>query len=101
MNRLTDRAVIITGAGAGIGRGIARRFAREGARITVAERNPEWGERTAREIEELGGESLFVETDVGDKQQVENAVARTVERFGTVHVLINNAWSGGAMSRVE
>lgn len=101
MGRLSGRVVIITGAGAGIGRGIARRFAREGARITVAERDVETGRRTAGEIEELGAEALFVETDVGEKAQVETAVQRTVERFGAVHVLINNAWSGGPLARVE
>jgi NAD(P)-dependent dehydrogenase (short-subunit alcohol dehydrogenase family) len=99
--RLADRVVIITGAGAGIGRGIARRFAREGARITLAERKPEWGERTAKEVEDLGAEALFVETDVTQKEQVERAVAQTVERWGTVHVLINNAWSGGTLVRSE
>jgi len=99
--RLDKRVVIITGAGAGIGRGIARRFAREGARITVAERNRAAGERTASEVEELGGEALFAQTDVGQKKEIEGTVAQTVERWGTVHVLINNAWSGGAMSRVE
>jgi NAD(P)-dependent dehydrogenase (short-subunit alcohol dehydrogenase family) len=101
MGRLSGRTVIITGAGAGIGRGIARRFAREGARITVAELDPEAGRRTAGEIDELGGEAHFVESNVGDKAQVENAVAQTVDRFGTVHVLINNAWSGPPMARVE
>jgi NAD(P)-dependent dehydrogenase (short-subunit alcohol dehydrogenase family) len=101
MGRLAERNVIITGAGAGVGRGIARRFAREGARITVAERDPESGQRIAAEIAELGGDPLFIETDVSERSQVENAVARTVERWGTVHVLVNNAWSGGALTRLE
>jgi NAD(P)-dependent dehydrogenase (short-subunit alcohol dehydrogenase family) len=101
MGRLEDRAVLITGAGAGVGRGIARCFAREGASICVAEIDATSGERVAGEIEELGGRGLCVPTDVGDREQVERAVARTVERFGGVHVLVNNAWSGGAMKRVE
>jgi NAD(P)-dependent dehydrogenase (short-subunit alcohol dehydrogenase family) len=101
MGKLTDRAVIITGAGAGIGRGIARCFAQEGARITLAEFDAEAGERVAKEVESLGGEALFVPTDVSQKDQVENAVARTVERWGSVHALVNNAWSGGALARVE
>jgi NAD(P)-dependent dehydrogenase (short-subunit alcohol dehydrogenase family) len=101
MGRLAGRSVIITGAGAGIGRGIARRFAREGARITLAELDPESGARTAREVEELGGEALFVQTDVGERECVEEAVRRAVERFGGVDVLVNNAWSGSALARVE
>lgn len=101
MGRLTDRSVIVTGAGMGIGRGIARRFAREGARITLAEFDEEAGLRVAQEVESLGGEALFVQTDVSQKDQVENAVQQTVDRWGGVDALVNNAWSGGALARVE
>ncbi len=101
MGRLEGKAVLITGAGQGIGRGLARRFAREGARITLAEWNGETGPRVAKEVEELGAEAHFVRTDVGVKEQVEAAVQATVERFGGVDVLVNNAWSGAPMARVE
>jgi NAD(P)-dependent dehydrogenase (short-subunit alcohol dehydrogenase family) len=101
MGRLSERVAIITGSGAGIGRGIARRFAREGARVMVAELDPEWGERTVKEVKSLGGEAFFVPTDVGDKARVENMVSQTVDRWGQVDVLVNNAWSGGAMVRTE
>jgi len=101
MGKLDGRVAIVTGAGAGIGRGIARRFAREGAKLTVAEIDPETGPRTVSEIESLGGEALCVPTDVGRKEQVEAMVARTVARFGRVDVLVNNAWSGGALVRAE
>ena len=74
MNRLAGRVAIITGAGQGIGRGIARRFAREGARVVVAERDEATGARTASELADLGGEGKFIQTDVGEKDQVEAAV---------------------------
>jgi NAD(P)-dependent dehydrogenase (short-subunit alcohol dehydrogenase family) len=101
MDRLKDRVALVTGAGQGIGRGIARRFAREGAKIVAAEINDETGRRTAREVEELGGEALFVHTDVGRLGDVDAMVERAIDRFGRVDVLVNNAWSGGAVSRIE
>ncbi len=99
--RLAGRTAIVTGAGAGIGRGIARRFAREGARVAVAEIDPETGKRCVEELVALGAEALFVPTDVGRKQEVESMVEQTVQHFGSVDVLVNNAWSGGAMVRSE
>src|SRR5207253_2900628 len=77
MGRLDGRAAIITGAGFGIGRGIARRFAREGASVTVAEIDRRAGERVTEELGELGGQGLFVQTDVTDRTQIDAAVAAT------------------------
>ncbi|MDG4669024.1 SDR family oxidoreductase [Mycobacterium sp. 236(2023)] len=93
---LEGRVALVTGAGAGIGEGIARRFADEGARVVVAEYDEVAGRETA---EQIGG--LFVGTDVSDRDQVENAVATTLSEFGSVDVLVNNAWGGGGIGRVE
>jgi len=101
VGRLEKKVAIVTGAGAGIGRGIARRFAREGARVLVAEWNAESGKRTAGELAGLGGEGRFVQTDVGVREQVDAAVADALGAWGRVDVLVNNAWSGTGMGRVE
>ncbi|TDC86883.1 glucose 1-dehydrogenase [Actinomadura sp. 7K507] len=96
--RLAGRVAVVTGAGDGIGRGVARRFAAEGARVVVAELNEETGERVAAEI---GENARFVQTDVTDKAQVHAMVAAAAETWGTVDVLVNNAWGAGTVGRVE
>ena len=101
MRSLDGRVALVTGAGFGIGRGIARRFAREGCRVTVAEIDRTSGQRTADELAALGGNGLFVHTDVTDRAQCDAAVTATVERFGRVDVLVNNAWGGGTVKRLE
>lgn len=93
MGRLQDRVAVVTGAGMGIGRGIARRFAREGARVVVAEIDPETGKRSAQELAALGGEGLFLKTDVSQKNQVEAAITAAVSEWGTLDILVNNAWA--------
>ncbi len=93
---LHGKVALITGAGAGIGAGLARRFAYEGARVVVAERDAAAGAAVA---DEIGG--LFVETDVAQRDQVENAVAVALAEYGALDILVNNAWGGGALGRVE
>lgn len=100
-NRLEGKVALITGAGMGIGRGIARRYAREGATVVVAEINEEAGRRTADELAGLGGHGTFVPTDVGRQEQVEAAVAAAMSTYGRLDVLVNNAWGGGSISRIE
>ncbi len=89
--RLKDKTAVVTGAGAGIGRAIARAFAQEGANVIVADVDSQAGEETASRIREGGGSALSVCTDVADPNSVGRLVAATLERFRSVHVLVNNA----------
>jgi glucose 1-dehydrogenase len=89
--RLNGRAAIVTGSAAGIGRGIARRFAREGAAVVIADHNAEGAERTSEEIAAEGGVAWPFAVDIADRAQVERMVAAAVERFGRIHILVNNA----------
>ncbi len=89
---LAGKVAIVTGAGAGIGRGIALALAREGASVAVVERDPESMVGTVDAIAQRGDPvALPVRCDVGELDQIQAAVAATVERFGTVDVLVNNA----------
>jgi NAD(P)-dependent dehydrogenase (short-subunit alcohol dehydrogenase family) len=99
--RLEGRVAIVTGAGDGIGRGIVRRFAREGAKVLVAEIDPVTGPKVAAELRDLGAEAVATQTDVTDKAAVQAMVAAALDSFGTVDVLVNNAWGGGRLSRFE
>lgn len=92
--RLADKVAIVTGAASGIGRAIARRFAEEGAKVMLADlrHDPREGGRPTRDlILEAGGEAAFVEADVSDWAAVDALVAATVERYGRLDVMVNNA----------
>jgi NAD(P)-dependent dehydrogenase (short-subunit alcohol dehydrogenase family) len=91
MGRLAGKVAIITGAGQGIGRGIAHRFAREGARIAIAEWKAHRGERVREELAQRGAEAVPIPTDISSREQLGRMVEATVERFGTVDILVNNA----------
>ena len=96
--QLEDRVAVITGAGEGIGRGIASAFVKEGAKVVIAEINAELGNAA---VSELGENAIFVETDVSVKEDNERMIAAAVDQWGTLDILVNNAWGGGVISRVE
>ena len=96
--QLEDRVAVITGAGEGIGRGIASAFVKEGAKVVIAEINAELGNGA---VSELGENAIFVETDVSVKEDNERMIAAAVDQWGTLDILVNNAWGGGVISRVE
>ncbi len=91
MGRLEDKVALITGSGAGIGRASAGLFAAEGARVAILEINEDSGAGAEHEIRDAGGEACFIHTDVTEPESVIAAVASTIERYGKLDVLYNNA----------
>lgn len=99
--RLAGRAALITGAADGIGYGMARRFAAEGAAVLVVDFDEEKGLQATEDLRGLGAKAEFARCDVTDKAQVVAAVAACVEHFGSVDILVNNAYRGAGYSRIE
>ena len=99
--QLEDKISLVTGGGRGIGEAAALAFAREGARVVVADQNPEWGERTARLIRERGGEAVSIDADVSQAVQVEGLINRIVERYGRLDCAHNNAAIGGMQVPID
>lgn len=89
--RLKDKTIVVTGASTGLGRGLAMAYARAGANIVAASRTLSKLEELAREIESGGGNALAVRTDVTKSADVENLLKASLDRFGSVDVLLNNA----------
>lgn len=87
--------MIVTGGARGIGEATARRFAAEGAGVLIADIDQEGAERTAGSIRAAGGKAEACRCDVADRTSVDAAVARAVDAFGTLDVLVNNAYRCG------
>jgi len=93
-DRLTGKVALITGAGSGIGRAMSLLFAHEGARIVAGDINAEGNAETVRKIEEQGGKAVAVRLNVTQAKDVEAAIQATLDHFGALDILCNNAGVG-------
>ena len=93
MNTLKGKVALITGGGQGVGLGIARAFAADGAQIVITGRDEGKLRKAAKVIGEEGAEVLVVAGDVRQRASADNAIAATVEKFGRLDILVNNAQS--------
>ena len=89
--RLKDQVAIVTGAASGIGKEIARTFSRAGAKLAIADLDDAGAHLTAAELNRDGGQAIALQVDVTDEAQVDAAMARVVENFGRIDVLVSNA----------
>ncbi len=87
----SGQVVIVTGGGTGLGRAMSLAFAQRGARVVIASRNEEHLKSVAAEITAAGGEAMTVALDVRNPQQVQDLVKQTLDRYGRIDVLVNNA----------
>jgi NAD(P)-dependent dehydrogenase (short-subunit alcohol dehydrogenase family) len=87
MSRLATKVAIVTGAASGIGLGIAQLFIKEGAKVVLSDIN-----KSGKEAADAAGKkALFIECDISNAESVKNLVTKTLEAFGTIDILINNA----------
>ncbi|MCC7207957.1 MAG: SDR family oxidoreductase [Anaerolineae bacterium] len=91
MDRFKDKVAVITGGSRGIGYAIAEAFVREGAYVVIGSVNAERGKAACRALRECGGVVEFVQADVSVRDDAERLIATTIERFGRLDTLINNA----------
>ena len=89
--KLKDKVAVITGATKGIGLACAEEFAIEGAKVVLTGRTESLGEEAAQKIRQDGGDAIFVRCDVGKKEEIDNLVEKTVEKYGRIDVVVNNA----------
>jgi len=89
--KLDGKVAIVTGSARGIGEAIAKRLAAEGAAVVINARNAEGANRVAQEIQERGGKAIAIKADVSKKAEVEDMVRETLDIFGAIHILVNNA----------
>ena len=89
--RLKNKKAIVTGAGQGIGRAVALKLAQEGSDVVVAEMNSDTGTQTAKDVEAVGRNALFISIDVANQKQVQKMVSNVLDAWKKIDILVNNA----------
>lgn len=90
-NIFRDKVVIVTGASSGIGEAVAREFAKNGSKVVLAARSEDNLSRITRELTDAGYEAMYVRTDVSIEDDCRKLIQKAFEKYGTVHILVNNA----------
>jgi NAD(P)-dependent dehydrogenase (short-subunit alcohol dehydrogenase family) len=98
---MTGRVVIVTGGTRGIGRSLAEGYVAAGARVVIASRKPEACKETEQHLQQMGGEALGVPTHLGDLDALRGLVQKTVDAFGAIDVVVNNAANALALPHGE
>ena len=101
MQRLLGKTALVTGAGSGIGKATALLLAREGANVAVLSRTAEEIDAVAAEIEKAGGKAISIPADVSDDADMKSVVAKVVERFGALDIVVANAGINGVWAPIE
>ena len=91
MKRLLDKVAIVTGSSSGIGKAIALRFGQEGAKVVVAARRKALCQQTAQQICRQGGDAFVIQTDVRQERQVDRLFEKTIQQYGRIDIVVNNA----------
>ncbi|MBC2715999.1 MAG: SDR family oxidoreductase [Desulfobacteraceae bacterium] len=99
--KLKDKVALVTGAGSGIGKAIATLFAKEGAKVVVADIDPEKGQETADMIKQSGWDARYVQSDVSREADCEKMIQFTQAKFGKLDILCNNAGIAMVICPVE
>nr|WP_222439331.1 SDR family oxidoreductase [Sporosarcina sp. BP05] len=89
--KLQDKVAIITGGAGGIGKGMATSFVKEGAKVVIVDLNGELGEQAIKELQVYQPESIFIQANLAEHDKLSEIVKQTVEKFGKLDILVNNA----------
>ena len=89
--RFSGKVCLVTGAGSGIGKAVAKQFAREGGKVIAVDLNEQHGNATVQEIIAAKGEAIFAKCNVGDSAEIQSAIKATLDKWGKIDVVVNDA----------